>query len=450
MATKKDKKLVVIPLKIRGASEDVPRLLTALGPACEDSNILYVMVPALNEAILVQAHKPAKGSPRGTKEHAHIWRTDLGLAPSHHPEIDIDIDKAVTEAKALMEREPGAGPTVIKGQWSGKFICDGNPRIELSRKVVAYGVLKLVSKNDGRWAATFTREKRWYTEAKEESAERSSLREAINAGYGLVMGLVSEACAVRDTRRRGAFDTSAKPVKPAKDADTKKVATYTEKRTGVPALKDVKVAEPCPTCEDGMVTAVKDTTSDAKRLERAAVGLDDVKDSPKFLTRAANLIRRAGSLLESPMCKAGPDKSAAETSLRRAVAAYNEARRAYVDHNDANIELVQRLRKIAEEVALAAAKTGRACAIPAKGPRATVSKEVADGFGLGGMPNVSVRRPSSASTDGKADKPAGKGPTPDKGTTAKPKKGKEADTKIGLLFGNAVTDLAAQIRAGAV
>ena len=67
-------------LQVLGADEDVPRLLLAYGRAC-GGELALVVRPRDNTALLVHQVKaqPAK-----------VWRTDLGLAPSHPPELDTD------------------------------------------------------------------------------------------------------------------------------------------------------------------------------------------------------------------------------------------------------------------------------------------------------------------------------------------------------------------------
>lgn len=184
-------------LNVTGADEDVPRLLLAYGRAC-GGEVAFVMRPRDNTALLIHQVKKAP---------AKVWRTDLGLAPSHPPELDADPAAAVAELKRMKGNPSGAGPATIKGKWAGHLHCDnGTPRVTLERKVVSYGVLRLTSRPDGRWAATFERMGKWFSAAKVESIERSSLAEAITAGMGLVVGLVSEACSFRDTRRRNTVD----------------------------------------------------------------------------------------------------------------------------------------------------------------------------------------------------------------------------------------------------
>jgi len=158
-------------------------------------------------------------------------------------------------------------------------------------------------------------------------------------------------------------------VRPSRDPNLKPVESYIARRAGVPALKDVKV-EACPDCAHDVDAAAKAAGKDAARLASAAkVELRDVEDAPKFLGRAASLIRRAGSLLESPSCPNGAEKTEGLAALRKAVNAYNAARNAYQEGADANIELAKRLRTIAEEVALAAARVSKACASEPTSPK---------------------------------------------------------------------------------
>jgi hypothetical protein len=184
-------------LNIVGADEDVPRLLLAYGHGC-GGEVAFVMRPRDNTALLVHQVK---------KQPAKVWRTDLGLAPSHAPELDAAPADAVAEIRKMKAGPPPAGPATLKGKWAGLLLCDnGTPRMALERKVASYGTLKLASKPDGRWTATFDRAEKWFGKAKQEHVERSGLAEAITAGMGLVVGLVSEACSFRDTHRRNAVD----------------------------------------------------------------------------------------------------------------------------------------------------------------------------------------------------------------------------------------------------
>ncbi len=184
-------------LTLIGADEDVPRMLLAFGKGC-GGEVALVMRPRENTALLVHQVK---------KEPAKVWRTDLGRAPSHAPELAVAPNDALAELRKLKSSPPPAGPATLRGTWTGALHCvDGTPSVTLERKVASYGVLRLASKSDGRWAATFDRSEKWFSKAKSDHVERSSLADAIQAGMGLVIGLVSEACSFRDTHRRNTVD----------------------------------------------------------------------------------------------------------------------------------------------------------------------------------------------------------------------------------------------------
>ena len=184
-------------LNIVGAEEDVPRVLLAYGHGC-GGEVAFAMRPRDNTGLLIHQVK---------KEPAKVWRTDLGLAPSHAPELDAAPADAVAEIRRMKANPPAAGPATLKGVWKGTLLCDdGTPSVQLERRVASYGTLHLRSEPDGRWTATFERAQKWFSTAKREALTRSALTEAITSGMGMVVGLVSEACSFRDTHRRNAVD----------------------------------------------------------------------------------------------------------------------------------------------------------------------------------------------------------------------------------------------------
>jgi hypothetical protein len=192
-------------LQIVGADEDVPRLLLAYGRAC-GGEMAFVMRPREDRAVLVHQLK---------KQPARIWRGEDGLAPAQAPEQEIEPTAAVAEVKRMKASPPAAGPATLRGTWKGILYCtDGRPSMVLARKVASYGTLRLASGLDGRWTATFERAPRWFSKAAQESVQRDGLADAIQAGMGLVVGLVSEACSFRDTRRRNAVDAEYAAVHP--------------------------------------------------------------------------------------------------------------------------------------------------------------------------------------------------------------------------------------------
>lgn len=133
---------------------------------------------------------------------------------------------------------PPAGPATLWGAWTGVLSCtDGRPSMVLARKVASYGTLKLASGTDGRWTATFERAPRWFSKAAQESVSRDGLAEAIQAGMGLVVGLVSEACSFRDTRRRNAVDAEYAAVHPYRPPHEPRDPTRRDQPKPGPAYK---------------------------------------------------------------------------------------------------------------------------------------------------------------------------------------------------------------------
>lgn len=250
-------------LSILGADEDLPRLLMCSGYAC-GGGFAFVHRVRTNEAML--AHQ-VKG------EAAQIWQTSEGQAPSRPPTGVTTEAAALVRFRELKKDAGAAGPATLKGSWTGVLHCgdDGKPQVRLERKVAAYGVLRLVSNPTGSWTASFERQKRWYSTEGTQSVTRTGLADAIQAGMGLVVGMVSEACSFRDTKRRGAVDAeyaATKPPKPKKAPPkdrTEKVLTRMEtpakaaakpKKDKPPKAPPAPKKAPCPDgCDDRKAAA---------------------------------------------------------------------------------------------------------------------------------------------------------------------------------------------------
>lgn len=403
-------------LNLLGADEDLPRLMLAYGRAC-GGEVAFVMRPRDNTALLVHQVK---------KQPAKVWRTDLGLAPSHPPELDADPATAIGEIKRLKANPPPAGPATLKGQWTGTLRCDGGtPRIHLERKVASYGVLRLDSKADGRWTATFDRAAKWFSTAKVESIERSALAEAVTAGMGLVVGLVSEACTFRDTRRRNTVDpayAAEHPYTPPKDRKdpteryqpkssfraveqddgwvvvndvgavvakfgkrekgkaTKHASALTRGKApaatvapdladafglgGMPGLQLVPaLAEvPVPASPSGQAAVARD----AEAADKEADALVELARSTWGADDVPDMLRRAAKLLRrAEALVKSPMCSGKEQKM-----AWEDLRRgadAYTQARDAILrgekpDIVTTLRRISERVSLAAARAAKSCA----------------------------------------------------------------------------------------
>ncbi len=137
------------------------------------------------------------------------------------PQAPIAPDEAVKQVKAEQRKTGRAGPITLRGQWSGYLYCDGGePRVELRRKLATYGVLTLVSNPDTGWTWTVERTEKWFSKPGDDTGSAATLLDGIEAGLGRAMGLLGEACSMRDSRRRSAFDpgwAEKYPIKPARE-----------------------------------------------------------------------------------------------------------------------------------------------------------------------------------------------------------------------------------------
>ena len=199
-------------LSFVNAAEDVPRLVRAYGRACQGEFAL-VLRPPDQRGVLVLARKDG----------ATFWRSGeagaLGDAPGI-PTNAVAAKDAVALIKTEQKATPKPGPITLKGQWSGWLHCDaGTPRVELVRKLAAYGVLTIVSSPNG-WSWSVARTEKWFSKPGTDTGTASTLLKAIEGGLARAMGLLGEACSVRDSHRRAALDTAfaaEHPITPAKE-----------------------------------------------------------------------------------------------------------------------------------------------------------------------------------------------------------------------------------------
>ncbi len=126
----------------------------------------------------------------------------VGDAP-RMPSTEMATKDAVAMIRAAQKGNRKRGPATFRGQWTGVLIWeDGTPRIELRRKLASYGWLHIHSDEDG-WHWRFERQAKWFTEdAVDQGGGYASLVQAIDAGVAGGMGLVRQACGVRDTTRK--------------------------------------------------------------------------------------------------------------------------------------------------------------------------------------------------------------------------------------------------------
>ncbi len=196
-------------LSLVNAAEDVPRVIRAYGRACFGEFAL-VLRPTEHRGVLVLV----------SKDGAFSWKSN-GISDA--PQLPIAALAAKDAVALVCDEQKGVakpGPITLRGQWSGFLHCEGGkPRVELVRKLASYGVLHIESSADG-WNWKVERTEKWFTKRGADSGTAKTLVKAVENGLARAMGLLGEACSVRDSRRRAAMDegyAKEHPVKAARE-----------------------------------------------------------------------------------------------------------------------------------------------------------------------------------------------------------------------------------------
>jgi hypothetical protein len=321
-------------LSFVNAAEDVPRLVRAYGRACQGEFAL-VLRPPEQRGVLVLVRKegatfwrsgeaPAPDTRRRAK--ARVQRVqdgslrlvaltggERGVAwvpyepqglvdgqevtmaydpddqfahvvvdrtPAHSdapgvPASAVSAKDAVTLIKTEQKATPKPGPITIRGQWSGWLHCDsGTPRVELVRKLAAYGVLTIISTPEG-WSWSVARTEKWFSKPGADTGTAPTLLKAIEGGLARAMGLLGEACSVRDSHRRAALDTAfavEHPIKPAHEGKdpTERLRPKEPRKTKAraPAPMDAPVSLPdVPVTAPALHRMADEVTAEADALE---------------------------------------------------------------------------------------------------------------------------------------------------------------------------------------
>jgi len=245
MATKRTQ----FRLSILGNTEDVPRMIRGYGRLVS-GEVALVMRPAERKALLVRI---------ATSDEALVWENDGSSDYLRAPERVVSASEAVKLAKAAQKPAPAKGSATLRGTWTGIYVCDdGRPRIQLKRKLAAYGTLFLISSPEGGWEWEFQRSGKWFANDGVVSGYGGdTLVEALQRAVLGAMEPVKEACSFKDTHRRRAYDAEwaiAHPLKPRekktpkdpierlKEPKPKKARKPRKKKAEPKALKQLQAA----------------------------------------------------------------------------------------------------------------------------------------------------------------------------------------------------------------
>ena len=195
-------------LDMVNAAEDIPRVIRA-----------FVKVGKVECALVIRPHDGQGILVHSQDGQAWKWMGVDSDIPQR-PEEPVAPRVAIPLLRGAQASLPKQGPVTLRGMWSGKIACDrGQPKISLQRKVASYGVLHIWSDSVAKvWRWQVARTEKWFSRPGQSDGNASSLVVAIQQGLASAMGLLGEACSVRDSRRRSALDSEYAELHPIKVA----------------------------------------------------------------------------------------------------------------------------------------------------------------------------------------------------------------------------------------
>lgn len=198
-----------IKLTFTNAAEDLPRLVTAYGRAW-GGEVALVLRPVEATGLFAWASR-GKG---------RLWK-DQGSDSPEQPTAEEPLESILVQVRQAQRSLDPQGAIALRGQWSGVLVCrETGPVVELVRGVSAYAAVRVQSSLGG-WRWQVERKPRWFGEERSAQGQSAYLQGAIQEAMASALRLVSEACSIRDTRRRAALDRDyavEHPVRPAKEA----------------------------------------------------------------------------------------------------------------------------------------------------------------------------------------------------------------------------------------
>ena len=255
-------------LNIVGPIEDQPRVLRAYGKAC-GGEAAMVLRPTEGRGVLVLV----------SKEGAWKWEAEGESDSPMRPSTELTAAQAVKLIKDMQKKPPAVGPTTLRGRWTGVLICDdGQPKVELKRKLAAYGTLWITSEREQGWAWRFERSPKWFSEEGEtEGQGLPTLSAAIEAGVLGAMRLVKVACSFRDTRRRAAHDDAWADKHPIKEP--KPTRNPTERFEGKAARSRSRKKKAAPPSSLDTIVELPDSPATPAALHRMATEVEAEADA---------------------------------------------------------------------------------------------------------------------------------------------------------------------------
>ncbi|MFT5684302.1 MAG: hypothetical protein ACI8RZ_005243 [Myxococcota bacterium] len=199
---------VAITLKIVGAGEDYPRLLTGYRSFRGGVQVALAMRPTDRQTLLSVSQKDGSAVLYDSVQEHHRAQMDAPIWPTTATTAK-EVEKHL---KAAQRNLPKAGPIIMRGQWRAKLYVDveaKTARLVLVRKIASYGTLTIAGQGE-QWTWRFERAAKWFAGDKSTGSASGvsykTLTHTIQRAYAKALDLVGEACGTKDTRRRQALD----------------------------------------------------------------------------------------------------------------------------------------------------------------------------------------------------------------------------------------------------
>jgi hypothetical protein len=270
MATKRTQ----FRLSILGNTEDVPRMIRGYGRLVS-GEVAIVLRPTERKALLVRLATP---------DEALVWEADGAADYLQAPDRVVPAAEAVKLAKAAQKPAPAKGSVTLRGTWTGMYVCsDGQPRIQLKRKLAAYGTLFLTSSPEGGWEWEFQRSGKWFAnEGVVSGYGGDTLVEALQRAVLGAMEPVKEACSFRDTHRRREHDAEWAKAHPLKPKEKKTPKDPIERlKEPKPKPKKKRKKKPAKPAVEPKAAAKKKAKQPAAKPKKVTTKADKPVPAPK-------------------------------------------------------------------------------------------------------------------------------------------------------------------------
>jgi histone H1/5 len=334
-----EKTIPQIPLTIVGATENVPVALSGYGKDCvaEGGFYSYLARPDKGKGLLIHEHHGAFGA----------WKAAKGDAPPANaalaePANAVSGKQAVALIQAFQKSIPKSTPSaaLLKGAWKGWIACTPHgPQITLVRTIADGTVLAISSdpeKGTWDWAVRIIRSARADVFTAAAGTKGKVLQgkgfkwftAAFNAAITEAMGLVSDACVVKEIHRKASLSPQAKAAAEARQvAKGKKPTaplTTSEAKAEKKAEAKVQAAGPKAKVNVAGKLGVKAGKAAAKEEKKAAKDKDKAKAKKDKAPRARKTAAKGQSGLKGKFLlieKNGPKALAGKAVFVKDVAA---------------------------------------------------------------------------------------------------------------------------------